>query len=408
MRVGHGIDHLEIVAGEAMGGYADRLHGLSGVLDALEIHAVTFADGERRFALIVADLVCVNGDVVERVRAAVRELGVDSCWVAATHTHAGPEAGCSPGGAPTPPELAERVVSAALRAAAAALKGEGDATVHTERVQVPDLASRRHLPEWRAIDIPVDVIVVSSAGRVAGAVVVSPVHPTVLPADNHHASADLSGGIRRALRTDACWVVVATGAAGDISTRHTRRGRDQHEIDRLGTLVATRLHPTVQPADAPRNASVVPAVSTRVRLAAKRPEEAVVPDDVGVTDERGQSVLEQGRRIARDMMAGDHSDPYEIEVQAVGLDAVTLVAVPGELFLELGEKVRAAAAAPGIDVVVIGYANGYLGYLPSRDTPTSYETLVSPVAEGSGELVVAAAIDAAGQIMNRRSRDGRV
>ncbi|TYB64398.1 hypothetical protein FXF51_22055 [Nonomuraea sp. PA05] len=407
MRVGHGVDHLRIVAGEAMGGYADRPHGLSGVLDPLEVHAVTFRDGQHRFALIVADLVCVNSDVVERIRAGARSLAIDSCWVAATHTHAGPEAGCNPGGAPTPPELSERLESAAMRATSAALADERDATLHASRVRVPDLASRRNLPELRAIDIPVDVLVVSSEGQVAGMIVISPVHPTVLPYDNHSASADLSGGIRRALRTPTRWVVAGTGPAGDISTRHTRRGCDEHEIDRLAALVADRLRGGVRPADAPGSTTLIPPVPARVRLTAKQPGEAVASDDGGLTGGRGLSVLEQGRRIARDLMARDHSTPYEIEVQALALGAVTLVAVPGELFLELGEQIRAGAAAPGIDVVVLGYANGYLGYLPSRATPTSYETLVSPVARGSGELVVAAAIDAAAQLMHRR-RDDRI
>ncbi|MCG5217286.1 hypothetical protein [Streptosporangium sp. KLBMP 9127] len=356
----------------------------------------------------MADLVCVNSDVVERIRATTSAVGVDSCWVAATHTHAGPESGCSPGGAPTPPELAERLVSAAMRATTAALADERNATLHTSRTKISDLASRRHLPEWQAIDIPVDVLVVSSEGQAVGAIVVSPVHPTVLPSDNHSASADLSGGIRRALTTPAHWVVAATGPAGDISTRHTRQGRDQREVDRLGALVADRLHDTMHPADAPENMALVPPVPASVRLTAKQPQEAVVPGDGGVTHGRSLSVLEQGRRIARDLMDRDHSDPYEIEVHAVGLGAVTLVAVPGELFLELGEKIRDGAAAPGIDVVVLGYANGYLGYLPSRDTPTSYETLVSPVAKGSGELVVAAAIDAAAEVMNRRIKDDRI
>ena len=295
-----------------------------------------------------------------------------------------------------------------MRATSAALADERDATLHTSRVRISDLASRRHLPELRAIDIPVDVLVVSSEGQVAGMIVISPVHPTVLPYDNHSASADLSGGIRRALRTPTRWVVAATGPAGDISTRHTRRGRDEHEIDRLGALVADRLRGRVLPADAPGSMTLIPPVSASVLLMAKQPAEAVIPGDGGVTSGRSLSVLEQGRRIARDLMARDRSHPYEIEVQVLALGAVTLVAVPGELFLELGERIRAGAAAPGIDVVVLGYANGYLGYLPSRDTPTSYETLVSPVAKGSGELVVAAAIDAAAELMNRRRGDDRI
>ncbi|WP_231618736.1 SIS domain-containing protein [Nonomuraea sp. SBT364] len=411
MRAGHGVELIDVVGGEAMGGYADRTEGIAGTLDPLEVHAVTFAGGGHRFALIVADLVCVNADVVERIRAAVRDLGVDSCCVAATHTHASPESGCFPGGAPTPETLADRLLAASLQAVTAALADERDARLHATRARVADLGDRRVLPDRHAADVPVDALVVSSPeGEVRGVVVVSPVHPTVLPAGNSAASADLNGGIRRALRSGDRWVVAATGAAGDISTRHTRRGRDLAEVDRLGALVAEALpvgpppreerdrRPAAPPPGERGRQTVLPPVSVRVELPPKPPEEfatAIASSaDTRGAGERGRSVVHQGQRIARDLLTRGRTLPYEVEVQAVRLGDVTLVAVPGELFLELGEAIRAASPAHGSPVIVLGYANGYLGYLPSRGTPATYETLVSPVAEGGGERVVAAAVQA--------------
>ncbi|MEV0390681.1 sugar isomerase domain-containing protein [Nonomuraea sp. NPDC050643] len=407
MRAGHGVERLDVVMGEAMGGYADRTEGVSGTLDPLEVHAVTFADDGHRFALIVADLVCVNSDVVESIRSAVRDLGVDSCCVAATHTHAGPESGCVPGGATTPGSLAERLRQAALRAVTAALADERDALLDARRASVPEVGGRRLLSDRDTTDVPVDTLVVSSpAGEVRGVIVVSPVHPTVLPADNSGASADLNGGIRRALRADDRWIVTATGAAGDISTRHTRRARDRAEVDRLGLLVAERLAVMVPPAGGrptvtdpsagePGRASVLPPVSLRVELPPKRPAEIVAAltaaADTQTAGARNRSVLHQGRRIARGLQAQERTQAYEIEIQAIRLGDVTLVAVPGELFLELGEAIRATSPVAGAPVIVLGYANGYLGYLPSRGTPATYETLVSPVEEGSGERVVAVA-----------------
>jgi len=40
-----------------------------------------------------------------------------------------------------------------------------------------------------------------------------------------------------------------------------------------------------------------------------------------------------------------------------------LVAVPGELFAEVGLKLRQAAI--GKQLFIVGYSNGYVGYLPS-------------------------------------------
>ncbi|TDD68171.1 hypothetical protein E1262_16390 [Jiangella aurantiaca] len=400
MRVGHGSQLLEVVPGEPMGGYADRSHGVGGVLDPLEVHVVTFA-GRHRLALVVADLICVNTDAAGRIRAALRELRIDSCWVAATHTHASPEAGCTPGGEPTPADVARRLLAATVGAAKAAIVDEQDAWLTTTRADVAGLAGRRTSGDADPVDIPVDALVVSTALGVAGVVTVSPVHPTVLPADNRDVSADLNGAIRRALAAPGRWVVAATGAAGDISTRHTRRGRSTAELDRLAALVAGDLR--LEPSHEPGPDAVRLPRSRTVRLAPKTAAEvtaATRATAAEAADERSRQVFEQGRRIARDLAARRRGEPYAVDVQAVRIGGVTLVAIPGELFLELGEAIRAAA---GPEVIVLGYANGYLGYLPSRSTPPTYETLVSPVRPGSGEQVVDAAVQVAGSVTGEES-----
>ncbi|WP_053205047.1 hypothetical protein [Jiangella muralis] len=391
MRIGHGEQLFEVRPGEPMGGYADRAHGAGGVLDPLEVHVVTFAAGRHRFALVVADLVCVNTDAAGQVRDALRELRIDDCWVAATHTHASPESGCTPGGRPTPPDVGRRLVAAAVSAARAAIVDERDAALTSVRVEVPGLAGRRIAGAAERLDVPVDALVVSTAAGVAGVVTVSPVHPTVLPAANRDISGDLNGAIRRALEAPGRWAVAATGAAGDISTRHTRRGRGPAELARLASLVAAEL--PLAPSGEPGPDAVRLPVSRQVRLEPKTAAEvaaATRATAAGGADARARQVFEQGRRIAGELAA--RGEPYDVDVQAVRLGGVTLVAVPGELFLELGEAIRAAA---GPDVIVLGYTNGYLGYLPSRDTPPTYETLVSPVRPGSGERVADVAVQVA-------------
>lgn len=174
-----------------MGGYIDRSQGVQGVLDPLEVHVVTFADDGHRFALVVADLICVNVDVVDRIRTAMRGIGVSSCWVAATHTHASPEAGCFPGGTVTPRPVGDRLVAASLAAARHAMASERAARIGASRTLVPGFAGRRNLADTPPMDIPVDTIAVTAGTDVVGLIVVSPVHPTVLPADNNQVSADL-------------------------------------------------------------------------------------------------------------------------------------------------------------------------------------------------------------------------
>ncbi|MFI1195466.1 hypothetical protein ACH4T9_19710 [Micromonospora sp. NPDC020750] len=391
-----------------MGGYVDRSQGVQGVLDPIEVHVVTFADDGHRFALVVADLICVNVDVVDRIRTAMRGIGVSSCWVAATHTHAGPESGCFPGGGVTPRPVGDRLVAASLAAARHAVASERAARLGATRTLVSGLAGRRNLADPPAMDIPVDTIVVTAGTDVVGLIVISPVHPTVLPADNNQVSADLSGGIRRALSAPDRWVVVATGAAGDISTRHTRQGSGRPEVDRLGALVAGRVEPSPPVGHNPA-APVRPPVSRNVRLRPKQPAEldASARPTPQVGDGRIRLVLQQGLRIAEEQAARRRTEPYVAEVAAVHLDGVTIVGVPGEMFLELGEAIRSGAGDQVADVLVLGYANGYLGYLPARDTPPCYETYASPVSAGSGEILVEAAVGAAVEAARDHDRSRR-
>jgi hypothetical protein len=72
------------------------------------------------------------------------------------------------------------------------------------------------------------------------------------------------------------------------------------------------------------------------------------------------------------------------------------VGIPGELFSELGLRIK--AASPFADTHVVGAANGMVGYLPTRRAfdGGGYEcTLItsSCLAPEAGDIVVDAALD---------------
>lgn len=430
-RVGHGCARLPVELGEAMGGYADREQGVAGAYDPLEVHVLALeAEGNRQqqWVLVVIDLVCVNIDCVRAVRRVLREeLGVTGTWVSATHTHAGPHSGCQPGGGDTPDDLVARVVDASLAAAREALQSLGPpASIDHVRLMVRGLAGDRTRPDAGTALVPVDVVIVHGKGGLQGALVVTPVHPTVLGADNDRLSSDLSGGVRRAVRRRLAvraggpvWVVSATGAAGDISTRFSRRSRTPAEIDRLAELVAEPLSAAVVSllgaasgvgSDVSEEFS---AAAGHVVLDGRRPTEELDGDAVisaalssmtgGEDEESGRlaHVVRQGLAIASGRRVADLPTSFTVELQAVRIGEVAFVAIPAELFLALGTRITSAAIPPS-STVVLGYTNGYLGYLPTRGAAAGYETLVTPVVPGSGERVARLATD-----LVRHLQDGR-
>ncbi|MGZ4580467.1 MAG: hypothetical protein ACXVXG_07500 [Nocardioidaceae bacterium] len=179
-----------------------------------------------------------------------------------------------------------------------------------------------------------------ATGPVVGLLAVLAVHPTVLPAANREVSPDLPGAVRRALAGHVRWSVVATGAAGDMSTRASRRAQTPAEVDRLGTEAAGQLRALLDTSPA---AAADPAL--------------------GVEAARGVLPLAPVPAATREARAA-----------AVVAARATLAAAPD-------------------DAVLLGYAGGYCGYLPTADAygRDDYEVLVSRVAPGESERAVSGA-----------------
>lgn len=416
MKVGHGLAPLEVPVGTALGGYADRGQLSTGTADPLQVHAITVQDGSLRWALVVVDAICVNTDLASAVDIDARAAGVDLVWTCATHTHSGPETGCRPGGAPTPEPWLNVISVAAAAAIAAAVASEEPARLQHSRTKVPNVASVRRF-EDRPIDLPVDVLQVRSASgtdRLIGVLGILPIHPTVLPAASTVASADLHGAVRRALGRALgadLWVVMATGAAGDISTRGVRRGRDLSECARLAGLFSVAIQQAIQSIAVP--ASPTTGARTTSRLLAWRSARVMLRTAHHAREEFSQ--LRPGMepddplsrqaytlRQAIDSVSTMTGTSVEIPawVHVLRMGDLTLVGLPGEPFLDLTQQLAALVTSDDTDresraPLLLGYVNGYLGYLPPRSAyeVPSYESVVSPIAPGESERLIAVAAE---------------
>ena len=85
--------------------------------------------------------------------------------------------------------------------------------------------------------------------------------------------------------------------------------------------------------------------------------------------------------------------PLEAEVQIITLGRqVAWVALPGEIFVELGQAIKQRSPFP--TTVVVELANGAIGYVPNQAAYAqgAYEVASARCAEGSGEMLVDAAL----------------
>ncbi len=85
--------------------------------------------------------------------------------------------------------------------------------------------------------------------------------------------------------------------------------------------------------------------------------------------------------VVRSWRTGEALTPVEAEVQAWRLGELTLTTAPGEVFCEIGARVKERAPSP--HAFYAAYVNGYMGYVPVR---TAY-------AEGGYEVTHACQVD---------------
>lgn len=401
MIVGAGSARLDVRPGTPLGGYADRIEPSSGVLDELQVWCLTIRTGGSALALVVVDLVCVNADLAAAVTSAVTDRLADDdveVWTMATHTHAGPDQNCGPGARVTPPHWLGAVPEAAAEAAAGAERSAVLASISLRTGIVRAVGAVRAVAGAPA-EVPVDVLTIDGPdGRRHGIFAVVPVHPTVLPATNSLVSGDLTGGVRRALTkrlggSDAApWVIVATGCAGDISTRTTRRAQTPAEVGRLGEVAAGQLE-QILAGPAVRTVSGEPSLRSGRRtlllpLRDDDPRPGVAPRGGSEVERRIAHTVDQGLAVARERRARHPDGRVALDVCAAAIGGLRLIGIGAEPYL----GVRGLVALPA---VVLGYVGGYAGYLPDEAgfATATYESLSSPFRPDAAVAAVTAAED---------------
>lgn len=190
------------------------------------------------------------------------------------------------------------------------------------------------------------------------------------------------------------------GAAGnlnhiDVSTPRPQKGHG--EAARIGTVLAGEVLRTLWNA-APVAGRRLQASSAQVALPAREFSAADLEwaRKTSATFGTKQAApfidLVRASRIVS--LAERAGRPYEAEVQVIALGSdVAWVALPGEIFTELGLAIK--LASPFRHTIIATLANDALGYIPHRKAYAegAYEVVSARVAEGSGEMLVDKAIE---------------
>ena len=374
-------------------GYAARQS--TGVLDKLWHRVVVFDDGREQFVLVATDIALVSPSVYDEVaRDLQREMGIEprQFWWTATHTHAAPEVG-PPGVAKlflgerykhesdaryavrVKQSLIEGVKQARARLEPARLtwgKGYSAANLN-RRARDVDGTIRLGLNPDGPVDREIGLIRVdNAAGKPLALVANYAMHGTAMSGLNTLISGDAPGIVASYVEDKlGAPMLYVNGAAGNISPIYSvyPDARSAH-LGEFRVLLGDKILAA--------NAKLPPGrAAVNMRL---EQEWVEIPRKAGLgwTEDLG-AYLKDNSLIR-----------LPVRYWQIGKEAVVWAA-PLELFCEIALKVRSRSRFA--HTWFFGYANGWLGYLPTKAAYAEggYEPSVAPFSD-EGEALLEKAV----------------
>jgi len=417
--------------GLPMAGYGARGDAVStGVLDPLTASVLWLRDPVGVDVVWVAiDTLSVDTTTAGRVRNAVASaIDVDpgAVVVCASHTHAGPAGWTNAQYDDVPRSADEALIKeliARITCAAGDLRLE---PVSLSWAVAPSIgvATNRGSLHGPHDDTAGTLVMSGPAGGPIALLVDYACHPTVLGADNLRYSADFPAAARRVAagalaetaggRSPA--VLFLQGAAGDASTRFTRRSQTPAEAVRLGgrlgaCVAAAAFAAGPLPADLRiglRRADVrlpvrPPAPIADADADVERTHAQWVRLDaaVGTAAERIARTRHEGAVIAAARSRRQLPESVSLPITAVTLGPVGWAMLPVEPFASYGAAIRASRTSA--TTRVIGYADGYFGYLADEAAHAEggYEARSSLFDPAAGDRLATAAIELLASVTGR-------
>jgi hypothetical protein len=416
--------------GTPLGGYY-RFRGSAGVLDPLFVKTLVMEKDGAHAAIVVMDLSGTVRPIVEEARRLIQEqCGIegDRVLISGTHTHTGPQQPRgtmmdditqvnSPAGVSytraLPGRIAESVRLAKekltpVKSLAAIGRAEGisfNRRILREGKQEAVWQPAKLLPGDKPagpVDPEVGVLVFEASSGPVASLLNFAMHPTSV-GGGVKISADYPGVFTRLVseRHGPDMVsVFANGTCGNINHTDYLTGRRRSTLE-LGTALADAVDaawPQLKPTE-----SFAPRVrSERVQLQ-RRP----------ITDEQ----IARAKEMAADMLTKNYGTvpmaetvcvletlakkdlPLLAEVQVIALsEEVAVVALPGEIFVELGLALK--KASPFRHTFIAELSNGSIGYVPNQEAypQGNYEVVSARCAPGSGEKLIQTALKLLGEV----------
>ncbi len=393
--------------GFPLGGYLFRTGVSQGILDPIRARLLFLSAGSDRLLLVSLDWVFLDGRWTTIIKEAIaREVGIDEdqIIISAVHTHSGPGVFRS-SAVPALDEdsylegTARRLVEAAQSLTASARP----VTLWIGKAGVSGLGAHRNDPERPVDDELIILTAKKGDGKTVSRIVNYGCHPTVLGPENLMFSADWVGrGLAKSDGLLGGTSLLLNGGSADVSTRFTRRGRDQRELGRFTDLFFNSVRDaedvsrplvgeeiSVGFIPVPVGYRVLPdreQVERRLAEIEGRIKKAC-SGGLSTGGIRRLESIREGILVTLYFIGGGGFEHImgprnmELRVILVKIGTLGIIFLPGEVMSETALALKARAS---FDLMVCGYAEDYFGYLAvGEDRYESTSAFLSPESIGA-------------------------
>ena len=420
IRAGVGKTDITPPLGTPMDGYyIERL--ASTVHDDLYARAMVFEDGTNTLVLVVTDLIDVAPYGFPAARKRIQEelnVPAEHIIISATHTHTGP----------TFSEEYEKLLAGKIfDAVKIAFSNLQEVVIKSGTGKAEDISFHRRFmmkdgtvkfnpgrlnPDivrpMGPVDPGVGIIYIETADGSPLAVLVNfAIHLDTI--GGTEISADFPyfmGKILKNVLDDDLMVFFGFGTCGNvnhINVNEPETTQGYERAQRIGYALAAaviREIPVLEIQNIDKLRSESETVYLKIpEYSKKEIEEAKInankkSDEIASTPE-----IREAMKILRihDM----NNNPIEAEILTFGLGDASIVALPGEIFVELGLEIK--EKSPFKHTLVLALANNSIGYIPNKEAFKygAYEVEVSMIAEGEGEKLVESSLHQLGKMKNK-------
>jgi len=393
MKVGLSSVNITPPIGVPMAGYSARMGSAKGIHDDLYAKVVVFDDGNTKATLIRCDLIGLGKDFIEDTRRLIEaETGIDgnNVMITCTHTHSGPITDS------LFPDLDAwmKVLSKKIKGAvAAANRNLKEAKIGFNRGSVEGIVINRRKPGG-PVDTEVGIIRIDDlSGNPMAALVNYTCHAVVLGPDNLLISADYPGYVMNFVEKNlGIPALFVNGACGDINPLdkltvmrqerkeniYNRRSGTFEEAKRLGSMIGaeaikvflgTETEGDIEIKVASREVKIplvdLPSIGELKKMLEENENlfKKLVSEKDAAQAYRAAMLIEYARNTIRYVESGENVRPTEIQVFRIGDDG--LVALPGEIFVEIGLKIKKKSGLK--HTFICELANDAIGYVPVKE-----------------------------------------